>query len=270
MDCIYNYAVLQAIPDSRRGEKVNIGIAVLRNDGLDVRVFETRKVMALTGQSWDSNIEAFSALLKKIDDPSKSSGERMARFKIIEGQLSFSNSGWFNSHGNDDYESIIYDISKAVILRPKTKRQKEDPSIVAEISAELRSAQILATKKDLIGSGKVVRNYQIEAGLEADFAQLNSRLHVASVLDLRSAHPHLAQAALKAITLDRAEAVHSGPVHKIGVYAVASARRSEVKENIALLEQYADDVVNWEDQSDRNGLKRMFFDAYNSHVDASK
>lgn len=230
MDRIFDYAVLQAIPDMRRGEKVNVGIAVMKDDGLDVRVFETRKIQALTGQSWDSYIEAFSVLLKNADDPSLPKDERMSRFKTIEGQLSFSNTGWFHSSGDDAYEAILSDIAKSVILRPKVRRQKEDPSIVAEISAELRSAQILASKKDQIGSGKVVRNYQIEAGLEADFAQLNSKLHVASVLDLRSAHPQLAQAALKAVTLDRAGAVYSGPVHKIGVYAVATARRGEVRE----------------------------------------
>lgn len=270
MDRIFDYAVLQAVPDSRRGERVNIGIAVMKDDGLDIRVFETRKIQALTGQSWDSYIKSFSDLVKKTDDPSLPKDQRLSKFGVIEGRLSFSNTGWFKSSGKDDYEAIILDIAKSVILRPKGKRQKEDASIVAEISAELRAAQILATKKDQIGSGKVVRNYQVDAGLEADFAQLNSKLHVASVLDLRSSHPQLAQAALKAITLDRAQAVHSGPVHKIGVYAVASARRSEVRENIALLERYADDLVNWEDQSDRRGLKRMFYDAYNSHIDASK
>lgn len=270
MDRIFDYAVLQAVPDVRRGEKVNVGIAVMKKDGIDVRVFETRKIQALTGQSWDSHIDAFSNLLKKLDDPSLPSSERLRRFKTVEGQLVFSNTGWFQSGSDDAYEITLSDIARSVILRPKVKRQKDDTSIVAEISSELRSAQILATKNDVIGSGKVVRNYHIDAGLEADFAQLNSKLHVASVLDLRSAHPQLAQAALKAITLDRAAAVHQGPVHKIGVYAVASARRSEVKENIALLGRYADDVVNWEDQSDRRGLKRMFFDAYNSHQDASK
>ena len=50
---VYDYAVLQAIPDQRRGERVNIGVAVLKEDGLGIRVFESRKVQALTGQSWE-------------------------------------------------------------------------------------------------------------------------------------------------------------------------------------------------------------------------
>ncbi|MEP9349369.1 hypothetical protein [Xanthobacter sp. KR7-225] len=267
MDHIFDYAVLQAVPDQRRGERVNIGIAILRWDGLDIRVFETRKIQALTGQSWDSYIDSFSSLLKETDDHSLPKDQRLAKMEIVQGQISLSKTGWFKSSGLDDYESAINEIVKSVILRPARKRSKDETTIVAEISAEFRAAQILATKKDNIRSGKVFRNYEIEAGIEADFAQLNSKLHVAAVLDLRSAHPQMAQAALKAITLDRAEAVHSGPVHKIGVYAVATARRSEVRENINLLGRYADDLVNWEDDTDRRGLKRMFFDAYNSHID---
>lgn len=261
---VYDYAVLQAIPDQRRGERVNIGVAVLKEDGLGIRVFESRKVQALTGQSWDSYIETFSSVLKGADDPSLPKTERFAKMEIVQNQIILAKNGWFNSETDADYETIINDIAKSVVLRPPRPKSKEEPSIVSEISPELRSAHILAGKNDQLGSGKMMRGFQIENGLEADFAQLNSKLHVAAVLDLRATHPQIAQAALKAVVLDRAAAVHKIPVHKIGVYAVAPARRHEVQENIGLLERYADDVVNWEDESDRRGLKRMFFDAYNS------
>ena len=31
------------------------------------------------------------------------------------------------------------------------------------------------------------------------------------------------------------------------------------------LKEYSEDTLNWDDASDREGLKRMFFDAFNSH-----
>ncbi|TMK03458.1 MAG: DUF3037 domain-containing protein [Alphaproteobacteria bacterium] len=34
---IYKYTILTAIPDPRRGERVNVGIIVFKDDGLDVR-----------------------------------------------------------------------------------------------------------------------------------------------------------------------------------------------------------------------------------------
>jgi hypothetical protein len=263
----FNYAVLQAVPDAMRGERVNIGLVVLREDGLDVQVNETRKLQALTGISWDSFIETFSAVLREADDPSLKGDERMSRLSIVQDQLRMSRQGWFEAQDEQAYVAATRELMKSLVLRPAPRRLKEDSAIVSEISAELRSAQVLATKEETLTSGKVVRNYHIEPGLEADFAQLNSSLHVASVLDLRASRPQLAQAALKAVVLDRAGAVNIGQaVHKIGVYAVAPARRGEVRENIALLQQYADDVVNWEDRQDREGLKRIFFDAYNAHI----
>ena len=269
MDRSYDYAVLQAVPDQRRGERVNIGIAVLREDGLDIRVFETRKIHALTGESWDTYIDSYSTVLKRLDDPTLVKSDRLDKLAVAQGQIVLTKNGWFKSSGVDDYEATITEIVKSVVLKPSRKRVRDDTSIVAEISADLRSAHILAGKDESLGSGKVLRGFPIESGLAADFAQLNAKLHVATVLDLRSSHPQIAQAALKAIVLDRAGAVHDGPVHKIGVYAVAPARCSEVRENIDLLKRYADDIVNWEDASDRHGLKRMFFDAYNSHRDSS-
>jgi len=267
---IYDYSVLQAIPDKRRGEKVNIGIAVFHEDGIDIRIFETKKLQSLTGHSWDAYIETYTSLLKETDDPSLEKNERLTRLGVVQNQIVFSKNGWFNSSGGNDYEKTIDEIAHALVIKPQKTRKKSESSVVSEISAVLKSANILAGKRDTLESGFVLRGYKIEDGLEADFAQLNSKLHIASVLDLRTAHPQIAQAALKAIVLDRAQAHTERPIHKIGVYAVAPARRSEVRENIGLLGAYADDLVNWEDESDRNGLKRMFFDAYNSHVDASK
>jgi transposase-like protein len=236
-----------------------------------VQVFETRKLQALTGRSWDSFIESFSETLQKADDPSLSNDDRLARLDVVQDQLRMSRRGWFEADTAEAYEAAVRETIKTLVLRPTNRRPKEESSVVAEISAELRSAKVLATKDEQLESGKVVRSYHVEAGLEADFAQLNSALHVAAVLDLRASRPQLAQAALKAVVLDRASTVNTGrKVHKIGVYAVAPARRGEVRENIDLLSRYADDLVNWEDPTDRTGLTRIFFDAFNAHVDALK
>ncbi|RUW61572.1 DUF3037 domain-containing protein [Mesorhizobium sp. M7A.F.Ca.US.008.03.1.1] len=267
MDRVYSYAILQAAPDARRNERVNIGLVVLKEDGLDIQVVESRKIRALTGQSWDALIDSYSKALRAVDDPSANIEERLIYLNAAEGEILLSASGWFKAFDQEQYDARINEIVDAIIARPSSRKPKEDTSIVAEISADLRRAKILATKEDTLATGKVVRNYRVDVGLEADFAQLNSRLHVASVLDLRSAHPQLAQAALKAVVLDRAAASYDGNIHKIGVYAVAPARRQEVIDNITLLERYSDDLVNWEDPSDQRGLKKIFFDAYNSHVD---
>ena len=265
----YSYAVLQAVPDQRRGERVNIGLVVLNVDGLDIQVCESRKIRALTGKSWDSFIDQFSQSLRSADDPSLNIENRLDRLKIVQGQLSLDKAGWFRTTGAD-YDIVTKEIMQALVVRPRERVVRDGSTVVSAISAELKSAAILAGRDETIDSGKVVRGYHVEPGLEADFAQLNARLHVAAVLDLRADNPHVAQAALKAVVLDRAERIHGrSKVHKIGVYACAPARRAEVSEHISILKEYSEDTLNWDDPSDRDGLKRIFFDAFNAHHPAS-
>jgi hypothetical protein len=268
MERFYNYSILQVIPDKRRGERVNIGIVIFRPDGLDIQVHESRKIRALTGESWDSYIEAFEGIVRRIDDPSMDQVSRLAMFGAVQNQFSMSKSGIFSAEDPIEYDEIVRGLMKSLVARPRSDRIREEPAIVAEISATLRQASILAKRDETLQSGKVVRGYAVEDGLEAEFAQLNSKLHVAAVLDLRADSPRIAQAALKAVTLDRAKGNDRDHVHTIGIYAVAPARRHEVRENIKLLSEYADDVVNWTDATDRRSLTRVFFDAYNHHIDS--
>lgn len=266
MEPIYNYAVLQVVPDQRRGERVNIGLVIFGPDGIDIRVTESRKLRALTVGSWDAEIDAYSSALAKLDHPELDISERLENIAIVENQFTTEKRGWFAAKSKTDYEMVVREITETLVLKPRSARHRENSTVVAEISAELRKATILATRDETIDSGKVMRNYAISEELEADFAQLNSQFHVAAVLDLRATSPRLAQAALKAVVLDQAEAVHPDmKVHKIGVFAAAPARLDELQHNLAILSPYADDIVNWDDPQDRAGLKRTFFDAFNAH-----
>jgi hypothetical protein len=267
MERVYSYAVLQAAPDPRRGERVNIGLLAIRPDGLEIQIHDTRKIRSLTGASWDDFISSFSKMIKAIDDPLLTTEQRIKNIEAVQGGIVLSGAGWFTALTEDEFKRQMKEIADEIVIRPRRTRRGDDPSVVAEIASVLRSAEILASRDETLESGKVVRNFEIGGGLAADFAQRNAKLHVAAVLDLRASHPQLAQAALKAVVLDRARSVNEGPVHKIGVYAVAPARYREVRENIELLKSYADDVINWEDRQDREELKRIFYDAFNQHSD---
>lgn len=266
MEHIYNYAILQVTPDLRRGERVNIGIVVFHDNHLDIRVSETRKVQALVSGSWDSEISAFTQSLAKIDRPSEDHSARLEAFSIIENQFSLKKTGWFKAQSSSQYEISVGDILQQLVSKPRVSRHREASTVVAEISAVLRNAEILGSKDENLETGKVFRNYPVSGELEADFAQMNSCFHVAAVLDLRATRPQLAQAALKAVVLDQAEASRPDvKVHKIGVYAAAPARLSELADNLAILRPYANDLYNWADPHDRKELERTFYDAYNSH-----
>lgn len=265
----YNYAILQATPDARRGERVNIGLIVFSGQGLVVRILETRKLTPLTARSWDADIKAFSEVIEKLDDPSLEINQRIKELKSVEGAFSLSQPGWFEAASDTEMESALRDIARSLVAKPKRVRLKEGSSVVSEISSALRRAKVLAAKDDGIESGLVFRSYRIAEGLDADFAQHNSKFHVAAVLDLRANNPQIAQAALKAVVLDQATK-HFDNVHRVGVYSAAKDRLPELRANLAILRPYAEDTYNWEDEHDRTQLTRMFFDAYATHNKAGR
>jgi hypothetical protein len=260
----FKYAILQAVPDERRGERANIGIVAFANDRLEVRVFETRKLNAFTAKSWDAEIKAFAEVIQKLDDPTMDSDRRVEWLRSVEGTFVLSQPGWFEARTTQEFNAALKDIAKTLVARPRRERRREGSSVVSEISSELRKKKVLATKEDELSSGLVFRGYHIADGLEADFAQHNSQFHVAAVLDLRANNPQLAQAALKSVVLDQA-AEHFPNVHKVGVYSAAKERLPELRDNLAILRPYADDIYNWEDEHDRRHLTRLFLDAYKSH-----
>jgi hypothetical protein len=262
----YNYAVLQAVPDPRRGERVNIGIVVFGPEGLDVRVCESRKLSALTGRSWDGDIKAFGEIIGKLDDPNLESEQRRESLLSVQDQLTVSASGWFEARNIKQYDKAVRDLLNTLVKRPKRQKHIDGPSVVSEISSVLRTAKLLATPKDRLDSGLVFRNFRVDDGLEADFAQKNGRYHVATVLDLRANNPQIAQAALKAIVLDRAEKKFGrDQVHKVGIFSAAKERLSELHDNLAILRPYADEVWNWEDPLQRRHVRRMFASTAHEH-----
>lgn len=264
----FNYAIIQVVPDERRGERVNIGLVVFKKDGVDVRVAGTRKLSTLTARSWDAEIKSFGEIITKLDDSQLETNERRSNLLAVQDKLTLSNNGWFDAENDISYEATVKDILRKFVMRPKPIRVREGSSVVSEISSVLRHANILASPTEPLESGLVVRHYRVGDGLEADFAQMNGALHVAAVLDLRANSPQLAQAALKGVVLDQAKRKFpSATVHSVGIFAAAPERLGELHDNLAILRPYADDVMNWEDPHDREHVRKLFYDAYNAHTD---
>jgi hypothetical protein len=61
MDRSYSFAVLQALPDKVRAERVNVGVVVASTDGIDLRAPELRKLRILTGHEWHDITETIDS-----------------------------------------------------------------------------------------------------------------------------------------------------------------------------------------------------------------
>ena len=62
----FKYAILTAIPDQRRGERVNIGLVVFLRDQLDIRFSDLSKVAAIAGEgNWGEYADKVAERLHK-------------------------------------------------------------------------------------------------------------------------------------------------------------------------------------------------------------
>ena len=189
---IYKYAVLIATPNERRGERVNIGVAVFREDRLDVRFMHaSQKLRLLTTDNWDARLEAARDRLSKLFDEERDVAAALERFAAFEPLLSSSGLGSLSAQDDDDYERQLGQIlSTLVSVPPRKVTERGTTRINTEIARLLKTAKVLAAEGEGVENKKVVRDYEIDAseGLRADFALKNGVIFAAG-LDVTDPEP---------------------------------------------------------------------------------
>jgi Protein of unknown function (DUF3037) len=261
----YKYSILTAIPDPRRGERVNIGIVVFLDGKLDVRFQQASfKLKALTRENWDSRIESIRRRISELHQKKNEAPDSMlSKISFVEPLISSSGLGTFHSHSPEDYENTINDILQSLVLLPKAKPSDAVSRINTEITKAFKTAKALAKPDQSLRDGKIVRGLPvaINEGLLADFALQNSKMHIASTLDLRKHTVRLDEAALKSIVLDKSREVYGKTVRTIGVYAVEPDMKKHFSTHIELLSDYADETYNWLEMGRRTKFLRSLYDA---------
>lgn len=260
----YEYAVLTAIPNARRGERVNVGIIVFRLDRIDVRLKHGEyKLRALTGENWGLRLHDAQAALEQLATQRLTAQEALRQVPFLEPLLQPAGLGWLRASTEAEYEASVDQILASLVTLPKRERPETKTRINTEIMQAFRKAGVLAKGDESIEDHKVVREFAIDSneGLIADFALKNGKITVTSTLDLRKQTSNLAEAALKSITLDKAAKKYHGAVRTVGVYAVDREMKDNFNGHISMLGDYAEDLYDWSDINEQLRFKRSVFDA---------
>lgn len=259
---IFNYAILQAVPDARRGERVNIGVAVFHKTKIDVRLSDLSKIRALTGESWDAYAAAAKSRLEKIFVPDTPAETLMSEFTVLERMIEPTELGWFTFAHEGDYESRLQEILTSLVIRPRKPRKEVSVRINTEIAREFKRVDALADPSEGIDRHKIVRDFYISESeeLKADFALKNGIYHIATTLDLRRTNIGVEQAALKSLVLDKAGKIYSGEIRKIGIYA-PGVEAARFKPHLEILKDYADVTYDWSKHEDRRAFTQSMYSA---------
>ena len=252
---IFKYAILMAMPNPIRGERVNVGIVVLAKDQLDVRFTELSKMRALTGADWQDYAGDVKARLRTAFADTSAALEFLSANPKIDPVFHVSDFAFMRVERMDDYELRVADILKSLVMKPKIASKRKSTRINTEISLQLRSIKVLAGKGELIEDHRVVRDFCIskEEDLVADFALKNGSMHIMATLDLRKSDVDLGEAALKAITLNKAKLTYKKKAKLIGVYAL-NAGEERFRSHISVLREYSTDLYNWCDDGQRTAF----------------
>jgi Protein of unknown function (DUF3037) len=101
---IFNYAVLTAIPDPRRGERVNVGLVVFLAERVDIRFPEVRKIRVLQNGNWEHYVADVQRVVDESYARTKDAQSFVETFTLVGGVIRCSQLAWFSIDRVEQYE----------------------------------------------------------------------------------------------------------------------------------------------------------------------
>ena len=252
---IAQYGVLSHFPHLNRTEHVHIGIVAFLPEG-SVRVHfgeDLKKLKAIDPSIKLDIVRSWEDALPRV--LSGLSTERATSFLRNFGNWHLSSQlGRFSFSNEDEYhDRVISALQSLVTVTGKVERD------VRERSKLHRDLKNVFVRKGWLGKDvkkEIVERYPLGPMTTAEFAMRNGVLHVIETLDLRTSHPWQRRndARSKALAFDMARRMESTSSR----YAVLSGIGTPLfRDAKALLNDYCQYVINWDDGLEMDGLMEV-------------
>jgi hypothetical protein len=229
----YKFAVVRLAPDETRDERINVGVVVMSNDGLDVRI--SRRLDRARALSAAIDIEMLRESienLRGVDEQLREARtDEAGRFAWLSrmGPLALSPPGTFSAEDAAAYETRIESIFKAMVdpEPPLARAHQKRSNLVAQIKKAFKDARVLAAKDETIDSHRVIRSLILDEGLVADFALKNGAMHIIETVDASgdesSPRRAVSEIAVSGLVLERARMTYGVQTVTRIVYSASPA-----------------------------------------------
>lgn len=281
MGNLYKYAVLKFGSHPVRGESLNVGIVVITDESIDVRL--TRRLNKLHSISAALDLDAIRNSLLRIeefdniarDEGAESMEARLSRISQIAG-IQFSNPSVFDAASIDGYEQSVARILKNLVdpePAPRLIPRKRPTALKSSLLKTLKADNILAKKGEDLSSHRVVANYTIVEGIEADLMLKNGSMHVFETVDATSetltARKIISDIAVATIVFEQAKMTFGEQQTSTKlIYQASVSAENAAAPALSAAEHQGAELVNWESQEARvkfllqlNKLAEPFEDA---------
>lgn len=259
----YKYAIVRLAPDDVRGERINVGVAVFANDGLDIHVAKrVDKVRAISSAVDAEVLRELIDNLRELDlrftaTASLDNEQRRDALARI-GPLSLSQLGTFVADGADAYESRIASLMRALVdPEPAPVKMREKRSkLLTQVKQSFKRDRVLARKDEDLSSHRIVSGYELEHGLVADLVLQNGALHVVETVDASGEEETLRKAigdiGVAALVLERARMKFGERNTKARlVYSASSALETIAQPSLEAAAHQGAELINWASADDR-------------------
>lgn len=244
----YYYSIIRLTPSPVRSESVNVGIAIQTPNGPDVRMITSMaKINAITS---DYKSNELQKLKTQIEDFMLNGIDLYQLSSFYNGAINLSSVGMFSLSVPNEYEQKINEINKLYITPERSQKITSvgQKRIITELKNQFNKYGILGKELSDIKNHKVVAKYPLseDEGLYAELLLKNGAYHLTETIDFRTDNikQRLGEAALKAVTMDKAKCLWDDRVNAFLVYAAETQHEKLHSTQLTLIDNYADRMFN--------------------------
>lgn len=259
------YAVIQ-IEDRRRGERLNAGIAIFTQKGVDIRVARRLEKLRALSNALDLNhvrdlLDDVTAIdFNSVEAGVEDVGERIKRISGMT-PLRLQLGGALSVQNNAHYEQIVQRLLRELVdpePAPTTVVEKRT-RLASSFKAALKKERVLARKGEGLAMHRVVPNFAIAEGLFADFVLKNGSMHVIETVDVSSAEISVRKVvsdiAVSALVLEQARMTFGEEkTNSIIVYDASSAIERFARPSLQAAAHQGAELINWASSDDQRKL----------------
>lgn len=264
MSRCYKYAIAQFATSELRNERLNLGLVVLNDDQLDVRVPKSLdKVRAISAALQVEDVrdaleqlpDIYSYIVEQgISDPVLRIRE-LAQFAA----LSFSSIGEFSASTVGQYDQYVQRLL-TTLVEPERAPQKEvrrrPTRLLSDVKSAFKAERVLARKGEDLDAHRIVINHKIAEGLPADLVLRNGAMHIVQTVDASSEETSvkkmISSIAISALVFEQARMNFGEDETRSNlIYKANSTFESLITPSLDAAEHQGARLINWESRDDR-------------------
>jgi hypothetical protein len=266
----YKFSVVQVSANAPRNERLNIGIAVLADDRIDVRLPRTlSKVHAISHALEESAIrgaaENLETIYRLVVDHGASVENQLDALNELS-PFGFSVPGEFFANSPEAYETEVDRLLRNLVEpepAPLKTKLKKPSHLAVLLRRAFRKERILAPKGEGLSSHRIVTNLALAEGFAADFVLKNGAFHVIETVDASSntlsPKKIVADVAVSALTIEQAKITFGEPATQGRlVYQASAETETAAHSALSAAEHQGIELINWNSEDDQRKLLATF------------